>query len=79
MVNKKYVKEKKGKKVHINGIEGFWGYLKEQLLKHHGVSKTNLIYYVKEQEFRFNNRHLSTDEMVIKITNILMNSASPVV
>ena len=74
-----YVKEKKGKKVHINGIEGFWGYLKEQLLKHHGVSKTNLIYYVKEQEFRFNNRHLSTDEMVIKITNILMNSASPVV
>ncbi|MCH7927552.1 MAG: hypothetical protein IID03_06140 [Candidatus Dadabacteria bacterium] len=38
-----YVKVKKGKKIHINGIEGFWGYLKEQLLKHHGVSKTNLI------------------------------------
>jgi len=72
-----YVKEKKGKKVHINGIEGFWGYLKEQLLKHHGVSKTNLIYYVKEQEFRFNNRHLVTDDMVTKIIKILMNSASP--
>ncbi len=72
-----YAKVKKGKKVHINGIEGFWGYLKEQLLKHHGVSKTNLIYYVKEQEFRFNNRHLSTDEMVSKIIKILMNSASP--
>jgi transposase-like protein/ribosomal protein L37AE/L43A len=72
-----YVKEKKGKKVHINGIEGFWGYLKEQLLKHHGVSKTNLIYYVKEQEFRFNNRHLSTDDFVSKIINILMNFASP--
>jgi len=74
-----YVKEKKGNKVHINGIEGFWGYLKEQLLKHHGVSKNNLIYYVKEQEFRFNNRHLSTDDMVNKIIKILMNSTPPVV
>lgn len=72
-----YVKEKKGKKVHINGIEGFWGYLKEQLLKHHGVRRSNLIYYVKEQEFRFNNRHLSTDEMMNKIINILMNSTPP--
>ena len=69
-----YVKQGKDNKVHINGIEGFWGYLKEQLLKHHGVSKANLIYYVKEQEFRFNNRHLSTDDMVKKIIKILMNS-----
>jgi len=74
-----YVKEKKGNKVHINGIERFWEYLKEQLLKHHGVSKNNLIYYVKEQEFRFNNRHLSTDDMVNKIIKILMNSTPPVV
>ncbi len=43
----------------------------------YGVSKTNLIYYVKEQEFRFNNRHLSTDNMVSKIIKILRNSASP--
>ena len=69
-----YVKQGKYNKVHINGIEGFWGYLKEQLLKHHGVRRSNLIYYVKEQEFRFNNRHLSTDDMVKKIIKILMNS-----
>lgn len=68
-----YVKLKRTKKVHINGIEGFWGWLKERLLKHHGVAKGNLIYYVKELEFRFNNRHLSTDELVQKITRILMN------
>jgi transposase len=68
-----YVKEKKGKKIHINGIEGFWGYLKEHLLKHHGVSKDNLIYYVKEQEFRFNNRHLSTEEFVLKLISVLLN------
>jgi len=68
-----YVGEKKDKKIHINGIEGFWGYLKEHLLKHHGVSKSNLIYYVKEQEFRFNQGHLSTDSFVEKLVVILVN------
>jgi transposase len=33
-------------KVYINGIEGFWSYAKERLLKFHGVSKDNLIEYV---------------------------------
>jgi len=67
-----YLKQKRGKKIHINGIEGFWGYLKEHLLKHHGVSKGNLIYYIKEQEFRFNHRYLSTDEFVHKLVEILV-------
>jgi len=67
-----YLREKRGKKIHINGIEGFWGYLKEHLLKHHGVGKGNLIYYIKEQEFRFNHRHLSTDEFVQKLVEILI-------
>ena len=43
-------------KNHINGIEGFWSYAKERLLKYHGVSKQNFILYLKELEFRFNNR-----------------------
>lgn len=72
-----YVKEEKGKKIHINGIEGFWGYLKEHLLKHHGVSKDNLIYYVKEQEFRFNNRDLSTEEFILKLISVLLNFSPP--
>ncbi len=67
-----YLKEKRDKRIHINGIEGFWGYLKEHLLKHHGVSKDNLIYYIKEQEFRFNHRHLTTDELVQKLVEILV-------
>lgn len=72
-----YVRQSGKDKVHINGIEGFWGYLKEHLLKHHGVSKNNLLYYVKEQEFRFNNRHLSTDEIIQKLIEILMNFTPP--
>ena len=72
-----YSKEKKGKKIHINGIEGFWGYLKEHLLKHHGVAKDNLIYYIKEQEFRFNYRYLTTDEFVQKLVEILVIFGPP--
>lgn len=71
--NEEYVR---GGEIHINGIEGFWGYLKERLLKHHGVAKRNLIYYVKELEFRFNFRHLSTEQMIEKIIKILMKSVS---
>jgi hypothetical protein len=34
-------------RVYINGIERFWSYAKERLLKFHGVSKDNFIYYLK--------------------------------
>ena len=44
-------------KVYINGIEGFWSYAKERLLKFHGVSKDNFVYYLKELEFRYNFRY----------------------
>jgi transposase len=71
--NEEYVKEVN---IHINGIEGFWGYLKERLLKHHGVAKRNLIYYVKELEFRFNDRPLSTERLIDKVIKILVNSSS---
>jgi transposase len=43
-------------KVYINGIEGFWSYAKERLLKFHGVGRENFVYYIKELEFRYNNR-----------------------
>lgn len=72
-----YVRKIRNKKIHINGIEGFWGYMKERLLKHHGVSKSNLIYYVKEIEFRFNHRHLTTEQLVEKIIGIIIKSATP--
>jgi len=43
-------------KVYINGLEGFWSYAKERLIKHHGVSKEKFPLYLKEMEFRYNNR-----------------------
>jgi len=68
-----YVRQFNNGKIHINGIEGFWGYLKERSLKHHGVSDKNLIFYVKEIEFRFNHRCLSTKQLIQKIIQILVS------
>jgi transposase len=55
-------------KVYINGLEGFWSWAKERLIKHHGVSKETFPLYLKELEFRYNNRHLDIFE---KITDFL--------
>jgi len=43
-------------KVYINGVEGFWSYAKERLIKFHGISKKKFPLYLKEMEFRYNNR-----------------------
>jgi len=53
----------KGGKVYINGIEGFWSYAKERLLKFHGVSRKYFVYYLKALEFRYNFR-ANLDEML---------------
>jgi transposase len=49
-------KEFKRGKVYINGVEGFWSFAKERLIKHHGISKHKFLYYIKEMEWRYNNR-----------------------
>ena len=41
---------------HINGIESFWGYAKNRLVKFKGMDKSMLNLHLKECEFRFNNR-----------------------
>jgi transposase len=43
-------------KVYINGIEGFWSFAKERLLKYHGVDAHKFPLYLKELEFRYNHR-----------------------
>ncbi len=43
-------------KVYINGVEGFWSFAKERLIKHHGISKEKFLLYIKEMEWRYNHR-----------------------
>jgi len=44
-------------KVYINGLEGFWSFAKERLIKHHGMSPDRFPLYLKEMQFRYNHRH----------------------
>lgn len=44
-------------RVYINGLEGFWNYAKERLMKHHGISPQRFPLYLKELEFRYNHRN----------------------
>lgn len=54
-----------GLRNHINGIEGFWSYAKKFLMKYNGVSKKYFPLYLKEIEWRFNNRHQKSNLMQI--------------
>ncbi|HDM69924.1 MAG TPA: DDE transposase, partial [Thermotogales bacterium] len=54
-------------KVYINGIEGFWSYAKERLMKYHGVSVRTFPLYLKELEFRYNNRDRDLFEELVKL------------
>jgi transposase len=44
-------------KNHINGIESFWSYTKRRLAKFNGIYKHYFLIYLKESEWRFNNRN----------------------
>jgi len=41
--------------VYINGIEGFWSFAKERLIKH-GISRHTFLYDIREMEGRYSNR-----------------------
>jgi len=56
----------KGDGRHVNGIESFWGYAKHQLVKFKGIPKDKFVFYLKETEFRFNNRGHDLYQFLLK-------------
>jgi len=56
----------RGKK-HINGIESFWSYAKNRLIKFHGISSQTFYLHLKECEFRFNYRNENLYQMLLKM------------
>lgn len=58
-------KEFKQGKVYINSIEGFWSFAKERLIKFHGISPRKFLCYIKEQEWRYNNREKDLFELIV--------------
>ena len=64
-----YHQESYGKgDLHINGIEGFWGYAKVRLVKFRGLSKNTFYLHLKECEFRFNYRNQDLYKVLLKMT-----------
>ena len=51
--------------VYINGIEGFWSFAKENMVKHHGVSPGKFLLYIKEMEWRYNNKDEDTFSLLL--------------
>ena len=51
---------------HINGIESFWGFAKHRLTKFKGIPKEKFELYLKETEFRFNNRGKNIYHILLK-------------
>jgi len=43
-------------KVYVNGIEGFWSFARERLMKYHGIDPAQFPFSLKELEFRYRYR-----------------------
>ncbi len=56
---------------HINGLEGFWGYLKRRLAAKGGIRRERLPLYLAEYVWRYNHRKLSVEEQVQQLIKLI--------
>ena len=54
-------------KSHINGIESFWSFAKNRLIKFHGIPPDTFYLHLKECEFRFNYRNENLYRLLLKM------------
>ena len=60
----------KGKN-HINGLEGFWGYLKRKLAAKGGVQRKYLHLFLGEYVWRYNHRQMNTKEKINHLLKLI--------
>jgi len=63
-----------GKGNHINGLEGFWGFLKRKLASKGGITKQKLPLYLAEYVWKYNHRNDSDRIKMRRILLLLENS-----
>jgi len=61
----------KGRGNHINGLEGFWGYLKRRLAAKGGIRREKLPLYLAEYVWRYNHRRFSVIQKTDKTLGML--------
>ena len=62
---------------HINGLEGFWGYVKRRLAAKGGIRRERLPLYLAEYVWRYNHRRLSVDQQVQHLMTLLSSTTHP--
>ena len=60
-----------GKGNHINGLEGFWGYLKRRLAAKGGIRRQRLPLYLAEYVWRYNHRSVTIKDQTNNIMTLL--------
>jgi transposase len=60
-----------GKGNHINGLEGFWGYLKRKLVSKGGIRREKIHLYLGEYVWRYNHRNENDNVKVRRIIKLL--------
>jgi transposase-like protein len=58
--------------VHTQTIDGLWGLLKTHLDSIGGIKKKNALYFVGEYLWRYNFRHLTHEEKIVRIVDLLV-------
>ncbi len=51
--------------VYINGMEGFWGFAKLNVVKHRDASSKKFLLYLKEMEWRYDNRECDLFDLLV--------------
>ena len=59
---------------HINGLEGFWGYLKRKLSAKGGIRRERLHLYLGEYVWRYNHRTLNFKEQEKRLISTINNN-----
>lgn len=62
-----------GKGNHINGLEGFWGYLKRMLASKGGIRQERLPLYLAEYVWRYNHRGLKSGDKTDHVLSLMQN------
>lgn len=58
-------------RAHINGLEGFWGYLKRKLAAKGGVRRSRLPLYLAEYVWRYNHRNETNKNKAKQLLKLL--------